>query len=90
MNSGIFCVVLRVGKTEGVDEILASESSVVVGAQQSLPPGSVITKGQASSVSSRHACYLPIGRAEGLGFDCFFVLFAGCPSCGPGVEAGSG
>ena len=67
MNSGISCVVLRVGKTEGVDEILASESSVVVGAQQSLPPGSVITKGQASSVSSRHACYLPIKRAEGLG-----------------------
>ncbi|EIE27239.1 hypothetical protein COCSUDRAFT_55258 [Coccomyxa subellipsoidea C-169] len=51
VNSGISCVVLRVGKTEGVDEILASESSVVVGAQQSLPPGSVITKGQATSVA---------------------------------------
>ena len=47
VNSGISCVVLRVGRTEGVDEMLGSESAVVVGAQQSLPPQSVITKSQA-------------------------------------------
>jgi hypothetical protein len=47
VNSGISCVVLRVGKTEGVDETSGSESAVLVGAQQSLPPQSVITKSQA-------------------------------------------
>ena len=46
VNSGLSCIVLRVGKTEGVDESLGSESAVVLGAQQSLPSQSVITKSQ--------------------------------------------
>ncbi|CAL8462890.1 g2424 [Coccomyxa elongata] len=50
VNSGLSCVVLRVGKTEGVDESLGSESAVVLGAQQSLPSQSVITKSQVAQV----------------------------------------
>lgn len=46
VNSGLSCIVLRVGKTEGVDDSLGSESGVVLGAQQSLPSQSVITKSQ--------------------------------------------
>ena len=47
VNSGIPCVILRTGRTEGVDEGLAAESAVKVGAQGSLPPSAAIAKGQA-------------------------------------------
>ena len=49
MNSGIPCVILRTGRTEGVDEGLAAESAVKVGAQGSLPPSATIAKGQVRS-----------------------------------------
>jgi hypothetical protein len=46
VNSGIPFVILRTGRTEGVDDSFGAESAVVLGAQQSRPAQASISKAQ--------------------------------------------